>query len=138
MAAPELELSLIFLDKSLLYVAKVVVLQSCELHKLLRPNRKDIAMLSTSRRHAASDQILIGVHQLVILETEEHEVVEILLDQGHCFLAGLHLPQLPSNFHLVCGVQDSISHEDFCDVVEDGVGVQVKFNRIEDLLLLFA
>jgi len=66
-------------------IAKMCMLQPGQLYKLLGPYRLDIAVLPTRWRNWTSNQIVISIDKLVVLNTKQREEVNVLFEQLHCF-----------------------------------------------------
>ena len=94
------------------------MLQPRKLHKLLRPNRTKIAMLPGSRYNRAGNQILVGVHDFVVLQTEEGEEVNVLFHECYCLLVWLQLLTFAILRYLICREHYALGHENLHDVVE--------------------
>lgn len=81
MRLDDVVLLLEFGDDALLDCGEVLVLEAGELDQLGRPNRLHITMLPRSRYDRASNQILVGIDNLVILEAQEREEINVLLHE---------------------------------------------------------
>ena len=102
-------------------IAKVRVLEPSKLFELRRPRWSDVANLAGGRGNGASDKILVCVHQLVVLQAQQHEVVDILLNK----LGALVVLDMAST-ELIFRIENTLCHKYFNNIEKGWVGIQVE------------
>ena len=107
------------------------VLKTSELLEFRRPEGVDVALFPGGTRDAASDQVLVRVDQLVVLQRQEHKVINVLFEEVYAALI-LH----GALEVLVARVEDALRHQDLHDVEERRMAVQVEADLVEDEGLL--
>ena len=113
---------------SLLNIDKVHVLQAGKLDELVGPHRRKLTQFTRSRCYGARDQVLVGVHELVVLQAQQRKEVNVALHECDGLDVRNELPLLAIIYLRVAGVEQALRHKYFHYVIEQWEAVKLKLD----------